>query len=73
MAKRTLKEVVYTCTDYLNKRCTHKQTITFFPDDPILPVTCCVKCRAGFGTELNAMLGQGIGMFPGKALTIEHQ
>lgn len=62
--KQTLKEVTYTCT------CGHKQIITFFPDDTILPVTCCVKCRAGFGVELRDMIAFQKGMFPSKPVVI---
>lgn len=62
---QALKETVYTC------RCGHKQTITDFADEKPLPVTCCVKCRAGFGVELPMMLGSHTGMFPGKSVMID--
>lgn len=60
------KEVTYTCA---NSECRHTQTIRYFADDTPLPVTCCVKCRAGFGVELPVMM-MGKGMFPGKAVTV---
>jgi hypothetical protein len=65
MSRTTLKEVIYTCTN-AKRQCGHTQKITFFADDHILPVTCCVKCRAGFGDSLEVMIGQQIGMFPSK-------
>lgn len=65
---QALKETVYTCT---NSRCGHKQTITDFADEKPLPVTCCVKCRAGFGIELGAMLASHTGMFPGKSVMLD--
>lgn len=58
----TIKESTYTCS-----KCAAVQTITYFADDQVLPVTCCVKCRSGFGVELGAMLANHVGMFPGKA------
>ena len=65
--QRTLHEVIYTCS---NKDCRHQQTIRYFADDAILPVTCCVKCRAGFNVELGMQMNRGVGMFPGKAVSI---
>lgn len=58
---RTFKEVTYVCT---KDTCRHSQTIRYFPDDPILSVTCCVKCRSGFNLDLKDMLDLGKGMFP---------
>lgn len=59
--------VEYTCSN-----CGAKQTIRYFSDDSILPVTCCVKCRAGFEVRselpsqaVNYMVNKNIGMFPG--------
>jgi hypothetical protein len=54
-------DVTYKCS---NPPCGHKQTISFFTGEPSLPVTCCVKCRAGFGIELARMHAEGNGMFP---------
>ena len=62
-----LIETVYTCT---NAKCGHTQTITDFAEQRILPVTCCVKCRAGFGKELEEMLARHIGMFPGESVEV---
>lgn len=57
----TLKEVDYVCT---NVKCKHTQTIRYFADDKILPVTCCVQCRAGFNMELMNQIAGHKGMFP---------
>lgn len=54
-------EVTYRCT---SPKCGNEQTIRFFSNEDHLPVTCCVKCRAGFGVELPAMAANKIGMFP---------
>ena len=60
--------VEYTCNI-----CEAKQTIRYFTNDSILPVTCCVKCRAGFEVRsespsqaVSYMISKGIGMFPGQ-------
>lgn len=57
----TLKEVDYTCS---NPKCKSTQTIRYFADDKILPVTCCVACKAGFGVELMQQIAGHKGMFP---------
>lgn len=54
-------EITYECS---RQRCGNKQTIRFFATDPILPVTCCVSCRAGFGMDLGEMIASHVGMFP---------
>ena len=64
--KSSFREVVYTCT-----KCLCTQKIRYFFDDVVLPIVCCVKCRAGFGIELREMLAQGNGMLPGKPVLIE--
>jgi hypothetical protein len=56
------KELTYTCA---TPSCGHKQDIRYFAADAVLPVTCCVKCRAGFGKELAEQYQSRIGMFPG--------
>jgi hypothetical protein len=55
------KEIKYRCAD---AQCGNEQTIRYFTNDPVLPVTCCVKCRAGFGKELKDQMAFHIGMFP---------
>lgn len=66
-------EVEYACK---NPACGHTQTIRYFSDlvngkpDVILPVTCCVKCRAGFGKELAEQYQAKLGMFPGKQTAV---
>lgn len=59
--------VTYTCS---NKKCGDTQTLTFWDTEHPLPVTCCVKCKAGFGKELDVMIGHNIGMFPGEAVPV---
>jgi hypothetical protein len=56
-----LREVTYQCT---NRRCNHKQTLRFFLDDPPLPVTNCVACRAGFNMDMGEQIAHHVGMFP---------
>lgn len=64
-AEKTIKEVDYLCA---TPKCEHTQTIRFSPDEPVFPVTNCVKCRAGFGIDLQQQMAERIGMFPvGKA------
>lgn len=46
--------------------CGHSQIISYFHDDKPLPVTCCVKCRAGSGIELREQMADHIGMFPAR-------
>ena len=55
----TMKEVDYLCT---TKDCEHRQTVRYFPDEPVNPVLCCVKCRAGFGVEHRDMVMRREGM-----------
>ena len=60
--KRHYREVTYRCS---SDRCGHTQTIRYFLEDSVLPVTCCVKCRAGFGVEsVGLMIQTSRGMFP---------
>lgn len=59
MANYTMKEVDYRCT---NPECRHNQTLRYFPDEPVNPVLCCIKCRAGFNVEPQQMLQQRAGM-----------
>lgn len=55
-------EVTYRCTA---PKCGNEQTLKFFANENHLPVTCCVKCRAGFGgVAVVAMVENHIGMFP---------
>jgi hypothetical protein len=55
------KSVTYKCS---NASCGETMTLRFFVDDKPHPVTCCVKCRAGFGIELSTQMQNHIGMFP---------
>lgn len=59
--EQTFVEVEYRCS---RQKCGHKQTIRFFSPEDILPVTCCVNCRAGFGVETVQMMQNHVGMFP---------
>lgn len=56
-------EVHYACT---SSGCGNTQTIRYFLNDPPFPATCCVKCRAGFGSDMSygAMAARGVGMLP---------
>jgi hypothetical protein len=56
-----LKEITYRCA---NEQCDNEQVIRYFANLSVLPVTCCVKCRAGFGVDVPKMIEHGIGMFP---------
>ena len=60
--------VKYICT---NPKCGNEQTLLFFSNENHLPVTCCTKCRAGFGVELQAQFQNKIGMFPAERLAVE--
>ena len=60
----TLHEVKYECN---TPRCGNKQTLRYWPDESILPVACCTKCRAGFGMELDKQMMTRTGMFPAVA------
>jgi hypothetical protein len=55
------REIKYRCS---KDSCGHTQVIRYFLDDTVLPFTCCVTCRAGFGIEPGQMAAQHIGMFP---------
>lgn len=56
---KTLVEVDYRCT-----KCGNTQTISFFPSDPMLSVTNCMKCGAGREMTVQEQLHQHAGMFP---------
>ncbi len=56
-----LHKVTYRCT---KRGCGNIQTIAYFNDDLPLPVTCCVKCRAGFGMDIAGQIAHHLGMFP---------
>lgn len=58
-----IKEIVYRCS---NQKCKHEQTIRHSHGEIPLAVTCCVKCRAGFGVTLDNTAH--IGMFPVREL-----
>lgn len=67
MAKeRHFVEVDYVC------KCGHKQTVRYFPNDSILPATCCVNCRAGFNSDMayGAMAASGRGMVAQKKVEV---
>jgi hypothetical protein len=55
------REVKYRCA---TDGCGNEQTIRYFLDDTILPFTCCVKCKAGFGKDTKDQAAFHIGMFP---------
>jgi hypothetical protein len=55
------REIKYRCT---NPKCGAEQTIRYFPDDTLLPFTCCTACKAGFGKEVKDQAAYRIGMFP---------
>jgi hypothetical protein len=59
--ERTFQEVTYECS---HPKCDHVQVVRFFSDQPTLPATCCVECRAGFDVPLQDMLRLQKGMFP---------
>jgi hypothetical protein len=65
---RSFKEVKYTCS---TPKCGNTQVIRFFLSDSILPVTCCVQCRAGFEMPLAHQLAQHRGMFPGDSKVVQ--
>jgi hypothetical protein len=54
-------------------RCGNIQTLRFWKDETPLPAACCVKCRAGFGSDMNyaAMARNGIGMLPVEPATVQ--
>lgn len=64
---RTFREVTYTCA---REGCGNQQTVRYFADDPMLPITCCTKCRSGFGVDLPQMMEQRKGMFPSKPVFV---
>lgn len=54
------RDLTYVCA-----QCGHTQSIRYFHSEAILPVTCCVKCRAGFGIPTSGeMVMRNVGMFP---------
>lgn len=55
---KTLVEVDYRCT-----KCGNVQTISFFPSDPMLSVTNCMKCGAGREMTVQEQLKAHVGMF----------
>jgi hypothetical protein len=59
MSKLTV--TTYKCN---NPDCKNTQVITDQDGVRPLPITCCVKCRLGFGVDLNTMLSTGSGMLP---------
>lgn len=63
-------EITYKCT---NPKCGNDQTLLFFGSEDPLPVTCCTKCKAGFGVEQAAMAANHIGMFPVSKRVVEEQ
>jgi hypothetical protein len=66
---RSFKEVKYVCS---NNKCGHTQVLRFFATDVVLPVTCCVKCRAGFGLpNVGLMMSEHKGMFPDKVEVVQ--
>lgn len=60
--------VTYRCT---NPKCGDEQTLLFFSNENHLPVTCCTKCRAGFGVAMQQQLEAKVGMFPTKKTVVE--
>jgi hypothetical protein len=56
-----LKEITYRCS---SEKCGNEQVIRYFANLAHLPVTCCVKCRAGFQIDVMKQLEHGVGMFP---------
>jgi hypothetical protein len=58
---QNFREIRYRCT---NDKCGAEQTIRYFVDDSVLPFTCCVACRAGFGKDKQDQASFRIGMFP---------
>jgi hypothetical protein len=55
------REIKYRCT---SDGCGNEQTIRYFLDEVLIPFTCCVKCRSGFGKEPSQMASYRVGMFP---------
>ena len=47
---RGIVAVVYQCPN-----CGDTQTLRYFRSEFVLPQTCCVKCRAGFGNNPGGM------------------
>jgi hypothetical protein len=62
MAEKII-EVKYRCK---TERCGNEQTIKYWEHEAIMPATCCVKCKAGFGKEYGyaEMAARGMGMLP---------
>lgn len=61
--RKELIDIVYNCT---TPGCNNTQTIRYWSDEAPLPATCCVKCHAGFGSQMNynEMGIRGVGMLP---------
>ena len=64
-AERGIIEVVYQCTG-----CDAINTERLFADKPTPVALCCVKCRSGFGMDLDAMVRRQVGMFPVSGLPL---
>jgi hypothetical protein len=59
MSSHSMKEVDYRCTD---SQCGYTTTFRYFPDEPVNPMLCCIRCRAGFGVDHREMVAGKIGM-----------
>lgn len=57
---KEFKAVTYECS---TPNCRHRMTVRYFPNEILMQVACCVKCKAGFGLPVEKMLADHQGMF----------